>query len=92
MVKYRYNPNAVTAAETVHKAAEELVAAATTELQNRTDEATAAASDNKAAADAAVAEAALAAAAAKLKTVTDKAAPKDTADIVLSEPIAIKVK
>ena len=101
VVKYRYNPDAVTAAETVHKAAEELVAAATTELQNRTDEATAAASDNKAAADAAVAEAttkkqaadaALAAAAAKLKTVTDKAAPKDTADIVLSEPIAIKVK
>ena len=65
------------------------------------DEATAAASEIKAAADAAVAEAttkkqaadaALTAAAAKLKAVTDHAAPRDTADIVLSEPIAIRVK
>jgi len=101
VVKYRYNPQSVTAAETVHKAAEEGVALATTELQKRTDEAASAASDSKAAADAAVAEAttkkqaadtALTAAAAKLKTVTDQAAPKDTADIVLSEPIAIRVK
>ena len=101
VVKYRYNPDAVKAAETVNKAAEELVASATAELQKRTNEATAAASDNKAAADAAVAEAttkkqaaetALTAAAAKLKTVTDQATPKDTADIVLSEPITIRVK
>ncbi len=101
VVKYRYNPQAVTAAETDHKAAAEAVASATADLQKRTDDATAAASDNKAIADAAVAEAttkkqaadaALTAAAAKLKTVTDQAAPKDTADIVLSEPIAIRVK
>ncbi len=101
VVRYRYNPQAVTATETAHKAAEELAASATAELQKRTDEATVAASENKAAVDAAVAEAtvkkqtadaALTAAAAKLKAATDQAMPKDTADIVLSEPIAIRVK
>ena len=101
VVKYRYNPQAVIAAETAHKAAEELVTSATAELQKRTDEATVAASENKAAVDAAVAEAtakkqagdaALTAAAAKLKAAIDQAMPKDTADIVLSEPIAIRVK
>ena len=101
VVKYRYNPDAVKTAETFHKSAEEAMASAAAELQQRTDEAAAAASDNKATADTAVAEAtakkkaadaALTAAAAKLKTVIDQAAPKDTAHIVLSEPIAIRVK
>jgi hypothetical protein len=66
-----------------------------------TAEAAAAASETNAAADAGVAEAtakkqtadaAVAAAVAKLKAATDRATPTDTADIVLSEPIAIRVK
>ena len=101
VVKYRYNPDAVRTAEKDHQSAEQIVTLAAAELQQRTEEAAAATSENKAAADAAVAEAAakkqaaetaLATAAAKLKTVTDQAAPRDTVDIVLSEPIAIKVK
>ncbi|MCA9013084.1 MAG: serine protease, partial [Planctomycetaceae bacterium] len=87
VVKYRYNPDAVRTAEKAHKSAEEFVTLAAAELQQRTTEAAAATSENKAAADAAVAEAAtkkqaaetsLAAAAAKLKTVSDQAAPRDT--------------
>lgn len=101
VVKYRYNPEAVKAAEAVHKTAEDAVTAANTELQQRTDEAAAAASENKASADAAVAEAttkkqaadaALTAAVAKLKAATDQAMPRDTAEIILSEPIAIRVR
>lgn len=101
VAKYRYNPEAVKAAEVAHKSAEEAVASATAELEQRTNEAAAAASETKAVADAAVAEAttkkqaadaALTAAAAKLKAATDQATPRDTADIILSEPIAIRVK
>ena len=74
---------------------------ATAEVERFSVEAAAASSDTKATADAAVAEAtakkqtadaAVAAAAAKLKAATDRATPTDTADIVLSEPIAIRVK
>ena len=101
VVKYRYNPEAVAVAEAAQKKATEEAAVATAEVQRLTAEAAAASSDTKAAADAAVAEAtakkqttdaAVAAAAAKLKAATDLAAPRDTADIVLSEPIAIRVK
>ena len=38
------------------------------------------------------ADAAVTAAAAKVKAATDLAAPKDTVDIIVSEPIAIRVK
>ena len=101
VVKYRYNPEAVAVAEAAHKQVTEEAALATTEVERLTAEAAAAASDSKAAADAAVAEAtakkqtteaAVVAAAAKLKAATDQAMPRDTADIVLSEPIAIRVK
>ena len=101
VVKYRYNPEAVGVAEAAQKKATEEAAVATAEVERLTAEAAAAASDTKAAADAAVAEAtvkrqtadaAVAAAAAKFKAANDQAMPKDTADIVLSEPIAIRVK
>lgn len=101
VVKYRYNPQAVTLAEAAQKSAEEAAMLASVELQRHTEVAAAATSENKAVADATVAEAtakkqaadlALTAAAAKLKAATDQATPKDTADIVLSEPIAIRVK
>ncbi len=101
VVKYRYNPETVAVAEVAQKKATEEAAVATAEVERLTAEAAAAASETKAAADAAVADAtakkqiadaAVAAAAAKLKAATDLAAPKDTADIVLSEPIAIQVK
>ena len=101
VVKYRYNPETVAVAEAAQKKATEEAALATADVQRLTAEAAAAASETKAAADVAVtdatakkqtADAAVAAAAAKLKAATDLAAPRDTADIVLSEPIAIRVK
>jgi len=101
VAKYRYNPEAVTVAEASHKKAVEDATVAAAEVQRLTEETAAAASEKKAEADAALAEAAakkqtadaaVTAAAAKLKAATDTATPKDTADIVLSEPIAIKVK
>lgn len=101
VVKYRYNPEAVAVAEAAQKKATEEAAVATAEVERLTAEAAAAASETKAAADAGVAEAtakkqtadaAVAAAVAKLKAATDRATPTDTADIVLSEPIAIRVK
>ena len=101
VVKYRYNPDAVIVAEAAHKKAMEDATVVAAEVQRLTDEAVAAASEKKAEADAAVAEATarkqtldatVIAAAAKLKAATDAAMPRDTVDIVLSEPIAIRVK
>jgi len=101
VAKYRYNPDAVPLAEAVQKKATEEGAVAAADVQRLTEEAAAAASEKKVEADQAVtdatarkqaADAAVTAADAKLKAVTDLAAPKDTVDIVLSEPVAIKVK
>ena len=101
VAKYRYDPEAVTVAEAAHKTAVEAAAAIAAEVQQLTDEATAAPVEKKNEADTAVAnathrkqvaDAVLAAEAAKLKAATDQAAPRDIADIVISEPIAIRVK
>jgi hypothetical protein len=101
VAKYRYNPDAVAAAEAEQKRVTDEAAAITAEVQKLTEEAAAAASEKKAEADKAVADttakkqaadAAVTAAAAKVKAATDLATPKDTVDIILSEPIAIRVK
>jgi hypothetical protein len=101
VMKYRYNPKAVTEAETAHQQAVEDATAVTAEVTRLTEEAAAVTPEKKADADAAIAEAtvrkqsadaAVTAAAAALKAATDAATPRDTADIVLSEPVAIKVK
>ncbi len=101
VAKYRYNPDAVAAADVLHKRAMEEASAINAELEQLTSVAAAATSETKADADKAVADctlkkqmadAAVVASAAKLKAATDLAAPKDTVDIVLSEPIAIRVK
>ena len=101
VAKYRFNPDAVVAADAAQKKASEEATAIAAEVQRLTDEATAASSEKKAEADKAVvdiaarkqaADAAVVAADAKLKAVTEMATPRDTVDIVLSEPIAIKVK
>jgi hypothetical protein len=101
VAKYRYNPDAVATAEAAHKKAVDEAAMATAEVERLTQEAAGVETEKKADADKAVADAtakkqaadaAVTAAAAKLKAVTDQATPKDTVDIILSEPIAIKVK
>lgn len=100
VAKYRHHPEAVTAAEEAKKKAEQDQAAAETELKKLTDDAKSAAAENKEAADKLVAAAtekqkqataAVTAAAEKLKQATATAAPQDIVDIVVSEPIAIKV-
>jgi len=101
VAKYRYNPEAVTAAESNHKKAEEEAATIASDVKRLTDEAAVAAVEKKVEADTAVAnatarkqvaDAAVTSAAEKLKVATDQAAPRDIAEIVVSEPIAIRVK
>ncbi len=101
VTKYRYNPDAVKAAEAEKKKAEAEAAAIAAEAKKlaavassaptdkKSDSANAAkiAADKKKAADAEMAKAVK-----KMKTVTAAAAPKDIVDIVVSEPIRISVK
>jgi hypothetical protein len=88
--KYRYNPAAVAAAEAQQKKAEELAAAAAAEAKKLA--ATDAGAAKVAAEKQKQAEAAMAQASLRMKTVTAAAEPKETVDIVVSEPIRISVK
>ena len=101
VAKYRYNLAAIPAAEAVHKKAQDEAAALAAEVQRLTAEAAAAPAEKqgeagKAVVDATtkkqVADAAVVVAAARLKAAVEQATPRDTVDIVLSEPIAIRVK
>ena len=100
VAKYRYNLEAVSAAEAAVKQAQEELAAATEEAKTLAESAKSAAEDAKAAADQAaaaaaekqkVAEASVAAADKQLKDATAKAQPKDIVDIIVSTPISIRV-
>jgi hypothetical protein len=100
VAKYRYNPDAVTAAESVAKDAEQQLKAADESLQQLTAAAASAPAETKAQADEAVtaasatkqaAEAKLTAAQTALKSASELATPRDTADIVISHPISIRV-
>lgn len=101
VAKYRHQPEAVLVAELAKQKAEQEVAAVGAEAKKLIDEAKAAPAEKKPEADKAVeavtarqkaAAAALAAAGEKLKQVTQVAQPRDIVDIVVSEPIAIRVK
>ena len=97
VTKYRHNPAAVTAAEEALKQAEQELQAAEAELKMLTAANTAEPkTDAQAAADMVTARhkaatAAVTAATARMKSVTEAAKPRDIADIVVSEPIAIRV-
>ena len=88
--KYSYNPAAVPLAEAAQKKAEQLAATAAAEAKKL------AATDAHAAKVAAEkqkqAEAAMADAAKRMKAISSAAAPADTVDIIISEPIRISVK
>lgn len=90
ITKYRYNPAAVPLAEAEQKKAEQLLATAAAEAKKF------AATDANAAKVAAEkqkqAEAAMTSASKRMKSIADAAAPKDTVDIIVSEPIRISVK
>lgn len=88
--KYGYNPAAVPLAEAAQKKAEQDSAQAAAEAKKL------AATDANAAKVAAEkqkqAEAVMADAVKRMKTVSEAATPKDTVDIIISEPIRISVK
>lgn len=101
VARYRYNPDAVTAAEQALQQAQQTLQQADQQLQQLTETVAAAADDAKAQANQQLEEAkarqAAAAAAVKAteaahKTAVDRAAPRDTVDIVITEPISIRIK
>jgi hypothetical protein len=101
VAKYRHRPEAVTAAEETRRKAEQEVMALEAELKNLSEAAKEAPVEKKGEAGKAVedvaarhktATAALAAAAAQLKKAVESSQPRDIVDIVVSEPIAIRVK
>ena len=100
VAKYRHRPDLVTTAEAAHKQATEELAVIDAELKKLTEAAKGAATDAKPEADKAVeaatakhktVTAAVAAAAEQVKKATAAAAPADIVDIIVSEPIAIRV-
>lgn len=101
VAKYRRHPEAVVAAQEAHQKAEQERVEAEAAAAKLAEEAKAAPAEKKAEADQAAeaalakqkaAVAAVAAAADRLKKANEVAAPVDLVDIVVSEPIAIRVK
>jgi hypothetical protein len=87
--KYRYNPAAVPLAEAEQKKAEQLLATAAAEAKKLA--ATDAEAAKKAADKQKQAEAAMTAATTRMKTVTTAALPTDTVDILISQPVRVRV-
>lgn len=101
VAKYQNNPAAVLIAKSAQQKADDTLKAADAELARLVAEAAAAPAEKKPSAEEAVAvaktkhqtaSAAATTAAEKLKAATQQATPTDTVDIVVSEPIAIRVK
>ncbi len=101
VARYRYNEEAVALAEEERRQAEAEAAAITSEVERLTALAQAATESSKAQVEQSLATAvarqqaaatALAVAAEKVKQATAQAEPKDTVDIVVSQPISIHVK
>lgn len=100
VAKYRHHPEAVDKAEESRRKAERDLATIDAELKKLTEDAKGAAAENKMEADKAVevatnrqkaATATLAAATEQVKRATAVATPTDIVDIVVSEPISIRV-
>jgi hypothetical protein len=88
--KYSYNPAAVPLAEAAQKKAEQIAITAAAEAKKIA--ATDAAAAKAAAEKQKQAKAAMAAATTRMKALSSAAAPADTVDIFVSEPIRISVK
>ncbi len=101
VAKYRDNPDAIAVAEAQLKLAQAEIAALDVEAKRLAQQTSSVSVDEKPKTEAAItalgakqkaAAAAAAAAQKQLQTATNRAAPKDIVDIVVSEPIAIRVK
>ena len=88
--KYRYNPAAVPLAEAEQKKAEQLLALAAEEAKKLA--ATDAEAAKKAAEKQKQAEAAMTAASSRMKAISTAAAPTDTVEILISQPVRLSVK
>jgi hypothetical protein len=100
VTKYRHNPDAVPALEELRRQAEQELQKIEGELKNITETPKAATAENKSESEISLelvtakqkaAAAALAAATERLKTAVEAAKPRDIVDILVSEPIAIRV-
>ncbi|MFN0056475.1 MAG: serine protease [Planctomycetales bacterium] len=100
VAKYRHQPEAIALAETARRKAEQELSALEAELKKLMEAAQAAPDASKPEAEKLVAQAAarhkaaaaaLTAAADRVKKATETAAPRDIVDIVVSEPVAIRV-
>ena len=100
VTKYRHNPGAVLLAEAAQKQAEQEAATAAAEAKKLAEVVNTVPAEKRAAAELAAksadeklkaAKAAKTAAVNKVKAVTAEAAPKDIADILVSEPIRVRV-
>lgn len=101
VAKYRHHPEAVAAAEEAHRKAAQEVQELEAEAKKLAEAAQSATDDAKSAAQQAIednaarqkaAAAALAAAAERLKQANETAKPRDIADIVVSQPVAVRIK
>ncbi len=101
VAKYRSNPDAVLQAELAHQRAQQQATKAAQAAQQASDQAAAAASDQKSELEQAAAElakqkaaadATLAAAEKRLQAAKKQAQPKDIVDIIVSQPIAIRIQ
>lgn len=101
VAKYRFNPEAVTAAEAALKQAQQEAMKLAAEAKSLADTAKTVTEDQKAeamkaaqkaAAKEKAAKAAVAAAEKQLKAATAKAQPKDVVDVVVSKPVTIRVR
>ena len=100
VTKYRHNPDAVPAAEELRRQAEQELQNFDAELKKQTEAMKAAPPENKSEAEKSLetvtaqqkaAAAALTAATERVKNATEAAKPRDIVDILVSEPIAIRV-
>ncbi len=101
VAKYRYNPAATSAAELAHQQAQKEVADLAKQAQQLTQQVKLASQEQRAAAEKAAqllaekkqaADAALATAKKRVQAATQQSQPKDIVDIIVSEPIAIRVQ
>ena len=101
VAKYRYNPQALTTLEFLHKQAQQEAAKVAQQAQQLAKAVDTATADQKAEAQKAAqaiaqkkkaADAAVAAMAKRIEAAKKQSQPKDIVDIIVSEPIAIRIK
>lgn len=101
VAKYRYNPLAISLVERELKAAQELQQKAGELVTQKTQAVASAAAEQKAAAEAELADAnkkkqeadaLVTATQEKLKRTNEQASPRDTAEIIITEPVSIRIQ